>query len=70
MRFTSNLNKIISGSAVALTALSQAGGFVPPEIVPKLAIVISLAQGIFSLWAHQRNPNGDPARLPYSPEVK
>jgi len=65
MGFPRWLNIVIQGVGTATILGSQFAPLFPPGVAPKVDVGIAIGQAIAGILAHQYNPDGTPAVVPY-----
>ena len=59
------LNLLVQALGFVVNAATLLTNIVPAKFKPYLVLIISAAQGFISWYAHQYNPDGTPATIPY-----
>lgn len=60
-------NIIVQIASIAVQGFNMWGGFIPPKYQLAVGTVIGAVQAVASLVAHNYNPDGTPATIPYDP---
>lgn len=63
-------NILFQVGAVGTQLLNLYVPFIPPKYVGMITGILTTAQGTAAVVAHNYNPDGTPAEVPYSPPSK
>lgn len=59
------VNLLVQSLSFVINGATLLTNIVPMKFKPYLVLIISAAQGVISWYAHQYNPDGTPATIPY-----